>query len=482
MSSKRNVLVGAQRPRVRLVPRGVGHEADDAISLASGYGLAPDDWQEFVLRGWLGLKRDGRWAAARCGLAVPRQNGKNGVLEIRELYGMVFRGEKFLHTAHEVKTARKAFLRLLHFLDNPRMYPELAERVREIRRTNGQEAIFLHNGGSVEFIARSKGSGRGFTVDVLVCDEAQELSDGTFAALRPTISAAPSGNPQLILTGTPPAPLMNGEVFTRMRTAGIAGKDKRLCWTEWSCPSEVDPDDLASIAQANPSVGADRISELTLDTILDERAEMDRETYCRERLGVWDEISEMVGQAIDPEEWRNTTDAASSVETLVAFGVAVALDRSAAAIGAAGVRADDAAHIEVVAHARGTAWLIDRCVDLDQKHPGAQFVIDGGGPAAWLIAPLEALGLTVLVLSTRDIGSATGWMLDAITEQQLWHGPQPELDAAVAGARLRNIGDGMVAFGRRASSIDICPLESVNLAAHVLPNAMPLDSVSVAFV
>jgi hypothetical protein len=29
----------------------------------------------------------------------------------------------------------------------------------------------------VEFIARSKGSGRGFTVDVLVCDEAQDLAD-----------------------------------------------------------------------------------------------------------------------------------------------------------------------------------------------------------------------------------------------------------------------------------------------------------------
>lgn len=35
----------------------------------------------------------------------------------------------------------------------------------EIRRTNGQEAIVLDNGGSVQFIARSRGSGRGFTVD-----------------------------------------------------------------------------------------------------------------------------------------------------------------------------------------------------------------------------------------------------------------------------------------------------------------------------
>ena len=115
-------------------------------------------------------------------------------------------GEKFLHTAHEVKTARKAFLRIASFFENARQYPELVALVKEIRKTNGQEAIVLSNGGSCEFIARSKGSGRGFTVDVLVCDEAQDLTDEELAALLPTISAAPLGNPQVIFTGTPPDP------------------------------------------------------------------------------------------------------------------------------------------------------------------------------------------------------------------------------------------------------------------------------------
>ena len=110
---------------------------------------------------------------------------------MRELFGIVQLGEKFLHTAHEVKTARKAFLRLASFFENTRKWPELADLVKDIRRTNGQEAIVLTNGGSVEFVARSKGSGRGFTVDVLVCDEAQELSDDALEALMPTTSAAP---------------------------------------------------------------------------------------------------------------------------------------------------------------------------------------------------------------------------------------------------------------------------------------------------
>jgi hypothetical protein len=127
---------------------------------------------------------------------VPRQNGKNGVLEMRELFGMVGRGEKILHTAHQVKTAQKHFRRLKHFFgkkaDDPTAkFPELNALVTEIRNVNGQEAIFLSNGGSVEIVARSQGSGRGFTVDVIVCDEAQDMSDDDQEALLSTSSASP---------------------------------------------------------------------------------------------------------------------------------------------------------------------------------------------------------------------------------------------------------------------------------------------------
>ena len=102
-------VASRSKPRVRRAPRSTSNDVDDAVFLASEYGLKPDDWQEDVLESWLGRRRDGRWSASTCGLAVPRQNGKNGAIEIRELFGMVGLGERILHTAHEVKTARKAF-------------------------------------------------------------------------------------------------------------------------------------------------------------------------------------------------------------------------------------------------------------------------------------------------------------------------------------------------------------------------------------
>jgi len=87
-------LSGTQSPRIRLEPDAVDdQDGDDAAKLAGDYGLEPDPWQRDVLRGWLARRADGKWAASRCGLAVPRQNGKNALLEMRELFGMMVRCE-----------------------------------------------------------------------------------------------------------------------------------------------------------------------------------------------------------------------------------------------------------------------------------------------------------------------------------------------------------------------------------------------------
>ena len=104
----------SQVPRVHVAPHAATSDADLAAAFAAAYGLEPDEWQRNVLEDWLGLKA-GKWTSLTCGISVPRQNGKNALLEIRELYGMVALGEKILHTAHEVKTAQKHFRRLKYF-------------------------------------------------------------------------------------------------------------------------------------------------------------------------------------------------------------------------------------------------------------------------------------------------------------------------------------------------------------------------------
>lgn len=459
MSSRRSgSLRGEQTPRVKLMPRidDLFH-ADQALKLAAGYGLVADEWQELVIEGWLGSRRS-KWAAPRCGLSVPRQNGKNGALEIRELYGMVALGEKFLHTAHEVKTARKAFVRLMHFFgkeanDPDAKFPELNALVVEIRKTNGQEAIILSNGGSIEFIARSKGSGRGFTVDVLVLDEAQELSDDTLAALRPTISSAPLANPQIILTGTPPSPVMNGEVFTRYRDLGVKGKDARLCWLEWSCAFGVDVDDRRNWEQSNPALGY----RLSIDVVSDEHADMDAETFARERLGVWDEASALA--IFGAGRWQACC-VPKLVEGAEAFGIAVSRDRKFACISGAGM-AGDRLQVKPLRHGNGVGWIEDSLAELLDGHD-LPVVIDKGGPAAYLIPILKEAGFNVIEAGLGDYADACARIYDeAQPGGTLAHDDNPVLNAAVSSAYWRDAGDRRV-WGRK--NADISPLESVTLA------------------
>ena len=82
------------------MPAAADSYGEDAADLGVECQLEPDPWQRFALVCCLGVDAEGMWTSPLFGLAVPRQNGKNAVLELRELYGMVVLGERFLHTAH----------------------------------------------------------------------------------------------------------------------------------------------------------------------------------------------------------------------------------------------------------------------------------------------------------------------------------------------------------------------------------------------
>ncbi|KAA0021814.1 terminase large subunit [Antrihabitans cavernicola] len=465
MSSHNDLPVrGSQSPRLAVSCDYIGTFAEEAASFASAYGLIPDPWQLLVLEQWLGYRADGKWSASRCGLSVPRQNGKNALIEIRELFGMVGLGEKFLHTAHEVKTARKAFLRLASFFENTKKYPELAAMVKEIRRTNGQEAIVLRNGGSVEFVARSKGSARGFTVDVVVMDEAQQMDDDSLEALGPTTAAAPLKNRQLIWAGTPPAPGMPSEVFTRIRAEALDGNSRRLSWLEWSIDADSDLDDPHTWAQANPALGF----RLGLEELAEDRATYSDEGFARERGGLWSFAG--TDAVIDADTWDDVGDPASELLDPVSFAVDIAPDRGMASIAVSGVRPDGLYHVEVTENRKGTDWLIPRLTRLCAQWSPIAIVVDG--PAASLVPELTTLGVPVYSTGVSEFGIACGMFYDAVFNQTLRHPEQPLFSSAIDAARKRPLGD-MWAWGRKTSESDITPVVAATLALYGFVVARP---------
>ena len=461
-------LRGVQVPRLVAEPPTVDDYAAEAAGFASAYGLTPDPWQERVLRAWLGVREDGKWASSRCGLSVPRQNGKNALIEIRELFGMVGLGEKILHTAHEVKTSRKAFLRLCSFFENTRKFPELAKLVAPggIRRTNGQEAILLTNGGSVEFVARSRGSARGFTVDVVVMDEAQEMSDDALEALSPTTAAAPLKNRQLIWTGTPPAPGMSSQVWSRMREESLKDQTVRVCWHEWSANPESDLDDPETWAQANPALGL-RVNE---EDLKEDRQSFSDEGFARERLGVWSTAT--TRGVIPMDAWSDRFDESSMATDRLAIGVEVGPDLESASVVLAGQRADGEWHVEIDETRSGAAWLIAYVQSLLDANPQVMGIAgDVGGPLKALTEEksgrwfLKGTRVEVRAPKVVELGAACSHLLDGVVTGWLHHIGQPQLTTAAQVAGKRALGDtGMWVFSRKTAVADITSIQAAVLA------------------
>ena len=461
---------------------------DLATDLTSAYRMVADPWQRYVLDNWLATS-GGRWANLTCGLSVPRQNGKNAALEIRELFGSIGRGEKILHTAHEVKTARKHFQRLLYFFgrkanDPHAKFPSMNRLVEGIRRTNGQEAVFLKNGGSIEIVARSKNSARGFTVDTLVVDEAQELTDDELEALLATTSAAPLGDPQWLYTGTPPGPNASGEVFSRVRKDARWGDGFRTCWDEWSPPgdpkslSDIDMDDRDLWRRTNPGVDMGR---LQMTVIEGERARYSPDGFARERLGWW-ASQDNTRRLIGADDWLATAveELPESLRANVVRALGVAFSKDGGRVAVAGAlysHATGEAHVELIDLKEGAfsdmasrqlaEWLYAR------KDRASMVGVSGRSGALSLMQDLKAMNAPrrfVHMLDTAEYFTACSGFLNAVRGRSLTHpggyttDRDPlDMSVAVSDKKIRS-ADGAWGWDSTSSAGDEVPLEAASVA------------------
>lgn len=476
-------LYGAQRPRILTVPpTRVSSAGQEAVDLAARAGLELDPWQQFVLDQGMAENPVGDWAAPEVAVNLPRQNGKGGVIEARELWGLFIGGERLiLHSAHEFKTAKNAFKRIQRLIKG---CPDLHKRVKAYRQTVGEEGIELYSGQELRFIARSGGSGRGFTADCVILDECMILGDDAMAALAPTLAAV--DNSQLWYLGSAGIGSPSRQL-ARLRERALASvetgePDRAMAYFEWSidphrdeCPpdcAEHDAvDSVASILRANPAIGY----RLKVEKSANERLTMGDALYARERLGVGDYPSDSAStwQVIGEDAWRALAAAEAHPEARaedgsvipgrVAFSIDMTPERSHAAICVAGPWRGGT-HVEVIDHRPGTGWVVERAKALHEKWKPRCWVVDPGGPAGSLIPELEeALGMEVVRPKVRDIAAACGQFYDAVSNQSLSHHDEAPLATALAGAQQRPLGDAW-AWARRGVGVDISPLVAVTNA------------------
>lgn len=457
---------GSQRPRIEHVPPRASTAGPDVVEFAASAGLFLDPWQRHVLEGALGERADGQWSAFEVGLIVSRQNGKGAVLEALVLAWLfLFDERQVLFSAHELKTALEMYKRIRDLI---RGTPDLDRQVAHFYASNEKTSIELHDGREVRFVARSKGSGRGFSADKIVFDEAYNLPDESVDALMPTVGARP--NPQIWYTSSAgDKDIAPCDVLARVRRRGLRGEDDGLAFFEWSVDYDEqgrvkgDPADPRLWAMANPSMGIRK----TQERISKFHASMSPEGFAREELSVgnWpvDDSREWV---VPREVWAALADPAGKVKSRPVFAVEMSADRKRVAVGVAGGREDGRIQCEVAHYRDGTAWVADVVAQMQSRH-NADVVVDAKSPAFALVEDLESAGVTVTLATLTDVVEACGQFLDDCQpdKDRIRHLSDPVLATALQVASMRPLG-GAQAFDRMKSAGDISPLFAVALAAH----------------
>lgn len=465
MPPRRSALLDLRQPEFRTFREGVTGAAEEVIGIAASAGLVLDDWQCEALSDALQERQDGKWANPQVAEVLPRQNGKNGNLEARQLGGLYVLNERLqTHTAHRFDTCLEHFRRIRGLIEGT---PDLSRHVKKILDSNGKESIELMNGNRLLFKARSKGAGRGFDGDAIYFDEAYYLYD--LGSMVPSLSAQP--NPQLWFTSSHPVEGPESDELRRIMRRGRAGK-ARMAYLEYGAHIDADPkddfdlweaevlsrlEDREAWAEANPALGIRLTEEYILDVELSAMKPMD---FARERLGIVilgdeeDDESE-----IPPEDWKACLG--DLIEFPPTFAIDGTLDRKWFSIGAAGQQGDQVA-LEVVDHRSGAGWVVDRAKELDAKHKPKAWMIDPRSAAGSFIRELTDAGLNVVEANTSEHCRAAADLYDAILAHQVLHSGQPELDSAVKGATKRVVGDAWL-WDRKAGTV-VSPLVAVGLA------------------
>jgi hypothetical protein len=176
--------------------------------------------------------------------------------------------------------------------------------------------------------------------------------------------------------------------------------------------------------------------------------------FARERLSISPDLADEYGAL---PGWAEVCDP-DAVAPAEYFAFDVNPERTAAAIVVAG----EGPTVGVVDYRPGTAWLVDRLVELREQKP-RRIIVDKNGPAAAFIPELRSRNVALSEVDSIDLCRACGMFYDAVTKGALKVRSNAALDAAVAAAVTQPVGDAW-RWGRKSSKGDISLLVAATLA------------------
>lgn len=468
---------GCQEPTFTTVGEWAYSDGSEAVDMFGDMGAEFAPAQVWELTVYLARNKFGRFAARTIALSKPRQNGKSHAARYYAVWMAAVDGMSVLYTAHHGDTTRKMFKAIEDIVSHPDMAQYLKPGSAGIYRSKGSEGIYFadwvdddgnwHRGGFIEFSTRTNSGGRGGTYDIIIVDEAQELTDEQFDALKPTTIASESSDPQMIYLGTPPNEKCPGTVFKRLHDQAHAGHGGSAWWIEWAADDVGDPHDSERWYRCVPMLGI-LIDE---DVLSDAADTASPDGFAREYLGWW---SKDAGgnPALSRDKWfscKTSKPPAPSEGEKVAYGVKFSVDGRSYAISAAAKPEDGPVLVECI-DTGSTSNGINVIADWLSARKGkcSVCVIDGKSHAAELERKLRDAKLpdkAIKVAGTSDVCAAASMLKDAVDCGDLVHTGQPTLTESAIDAQKRDIGKGG-GWGFGDGKTPCAPIESASLALY----------------
>jgi len=156
--------------------------------------------------------------------------------------------------------------------------PMLSKQLKQVRFTNGAEAIILKNGARLDVKAANRSSSRGATADFLFIDELREVDELAYSAAMPITRARP--NSQSLLCSN------SGDAFSTvlndLRERCLSHPPESMGYYEYSAPQFAALTDRKAWAMANPALGILITEEAIQEALTTQSTEQFRtETLCQ---------------------------------------------------------------------------------------------------------------------------------------------------------------------------------------------------------
>ena len=401
---------------------------------------------------------NGRMAYPIVVILVPRQCGKTTFL-----FDMIMGRCLALADYRAAYTAQTGHVTSERFAERMTELPAtpLHNRVAT-RRSAGTERFTFPRGSYLKAFPPRDGALRGSALDLVTIDEAQEIDELLGVALDQTILPTFTTRPrrQYVLIGT--AGTDESKYLARYLALAMGGA-AGVAVVIYGATPEDDPTDPAVWHRVHPGLASGLTDDDALRSAL---AVMGPESFAREYLCVWQESGRRV---VPTRSWAACRRIKSTpIESVPpVFGVDVAADRSAAAIVACWPdQADGTPVLETVEYAAGVDWVAPRLAKLHRSFRPPMIAADNQGPVLTVVDALHRLKVPVTQPKVPEYAAACQTILDRIDRGEVGHRGGKALDAAVAGAVKRPIGDGGWGWARRSATVDVSPLIAGTLAFY----------------